>query len=76
MSSFRGRTKSPSDLLEKVGMGPEEYLRLELWLKWDFFHLRNGVTLRSTSMEAEDLKGDEADMLQKVRDIPGKTREL
>lgn len=57
MSSFRGRTNSPKDLLDNVGSGPLEKRRLAAMpelqlLKWDFFQRRKGVTLRSTSIEA------------------------
>ena len=37
----------------------EEKRRLGLLLKWHFFQRRNGVTLRSTSIETEDLNGEE-----------------
>ena len=69
-SSFLGRTKSPKDLLDNVPghcepepwpplEAAEEKRRLGLLLKWHFFQRRNGVTLRSTSIETEDLNGEE-----------------
>ena len=68
-SNFLGVTNSPRDLLdlrfvpEPAGKGPEEYrLLVQLWVeKCDFFQRRNGVTLRSTSIEWDGLRGQEAD---------------
>ena len=62
-SNFLGVTNSPRDLLDRVpapaGRGPEEYLLLVLWVeKCDFFQRRNGVTLRSTSIEWDGLNGE------------------
>ena len=66
-SNFLGVTNSPRDLLdlrfvpEPAGKGPEEYLLLVLWVeKCDFFQRRNGVTLRSTSIEWDGLRGQDA----------------